>query len=93
MQSSKSTTKPASKKSTSTKRSSLTKKTPVTSSGTIVNSDKTLKKKVANLESRLKDTEDKLSALVSVLYSEMKNEMPQGPRSLASRMSKAGLLE
>ena len=54
---------------------------------------KTLEETVKALEERLEKTDKKLKILIHEVYSDMNQEMLLGPRGLARRISKAGLLE
>ena len=48
--------------------------------------------KVAALEKRLNETEQKLNSLISVMHNDLHRGQLQGPEGLASKLRKAGLL-
>ena len=49
--------------------------------------------KVADLEKRLNETEQKLNSLIMVMHNDLHRGQLQGPEGLASKLRKAGLLE
>ncbi len=48
--------------------------------------------KVADLEKRLNETEQKLNSLINVIHNDLHRGQLQGPEGLASKLRKAGLL-
>ena len=48
--------------------------------------------KVASLEKRLNETEDKLNSLINIIHNDLDRGQRQGPEGLASKLRKAGLL-
>lgn len=49
--------------------------------------------KAPNVEKRLAETEERLRSLISILYNDLVRDQRGGPRGLASKIAKAGLLD
>ncbi len=58
-----------------------------------VSNNKSLEETVKTLSARLDETDKKLSQFIREVHSEMKQEMLQGPKGLARRIAKSGLLD
>ena len=70
-------------KTTKTKDKVTSKPAPSTSSAA---------SKLSSIEKRLKETEDKLEALITIMHNDFNRGQLQGPEGLASKLRRAGLL-
>jgi len=48
--------------------------------------------KISSIEQRLKETEEKLEALITIMHNDLHRGQLQGPEGLAAKLRKAGLL-